>query len=584
MTNPRDNNLDGVDPTTRAVEQTHGRARMPRWATLLLSTLALLSLGLGVWGNHWGAPARWHGDEMYSRARNLLDARTIDPHHYPYGELHYYGFALLGVVPVKLVERVLDPRPGQKGTTADSLWARRDQVRVMQATRAVSASYAALLIVLIALLGAVSLEWRAGLLAAAFLAVNPYLVTISHFATADTLATLGFWAACAATYRYMQGGERGWLVAAALLGGIAIGLKSDRVVVVAPLLTAFVLARPRGPIRDLGLAALLLPIGFVLANPTIVTAPLEYVDGYVRDLVYQAVRTHGAHTYTAVVEYLWEGLGWPVFTLVLVTGGYGLIRAWRRDRRTAIWLLMTFIPYALLLLGRATRKWYAPMLFPGLLLLAAVGCSDALRRVSRRQARLGWVGIGAALGWSLWAAAMVAAQFDNDARDAAGRWIAQNAPAGSSILLAGYGPALPLDRYSVRTPIRSDWCSVAIEPKERVDRSPRYQAFRSALVRMERWLGGRLGTRVRPHPYTAWFDAYAGKCEAPVQSDSKPDYVVIVEGAETKELSGDVLASSYQLAQRFEYPHRGMSGPPMGFVNPSVDLYVRRQPESAPQR
>lgn len=547
--------------------------------------IQLLSLGFGLWGNRWGAPARWHGDEMYDSAEQMLNARTLDPQHYPYGELHYYTIALAAVVPARLYARSFDPRPAQRGTLADSLWARASQVRIMRAARAVSAIYATLLVGLTCWLGGLAFGYDTALLAAAFLSVSPYLVTIAHFATVDAAADFWYWAACAAGFRHMKDGRRPWLLVAALLAGLAVGLKADRLVVVAPLLAAFTLARPRAPVRLLAGAALLLPVGFVLANPSIITATLRYVDGYTRDLWFNSLRSPEPHPYAALLRDFGNGLTWPVFALATIGAGYGAFRLWRRgERPTVVWFATASLPYALLL-GVNNLPWYVPMLFPPLLLLGAFGCMAMLRRLTRGLARGGWVGVAGILAWSVYGSGRVVSQFANDARDAAGRWIVAHVPPGSSILVAGYGPAFPIGRYQVRQPTRMELCPNAIEPRARLEASRRYQAFRESLFELARWLSAHVGTRVPQGRYHAWFDWYTERCEAPRTDDPDPDYVVVVGHAQVQELPPERLrAPPYHLVKHFEYPNRGVSGPYMDFVNPTVDVYTRDSSGGTPVR
>jgi len=89
---------------------------------------------------------------------------------------------------------------------------------------------------------------------------------------------------------------------AALLSGLAIGLKADRVVVIAALLAAFVYARPRAHLRDLGVAGILILVGFVIANPSIIITPFGFVDGYTRDLWFNALRSPRDNEYLALLR------------------------------------------------------------------------------------------------------------------------------------------------------------------------------------------------------------------------------------------------------------------------------------------
>src|SRR5689334_19113261 len=121
-----------------------------------------LSLGLGLWANRWGAPAKWHGDEMYEHARKLVEGRTLDSHHYSYGLLNYYILAALVVVPDVVYRKVFDRRPLGAGALADSLWTRRDETRIIRGSRGVSAAQATLLVAVTFWLGAMAFGVEAG--------------------------------------------------------------------------------------------------------------------------------------------------------------------------------------------------------------------------------------------------------------------------------------------------------------------------------------------------------------------------------------------------------------------------------------
>lgn len=539
-----------------------------------------LTLVLGTWGNRWGAPAHWHGDEMYLHARRLVEERTLNTHKYSYGLLNYYTVALLGIAPIRLYDRAFDPRPRNAGALADSMWTRREQVRGLRASRTVSAVEAMLLVAVVWWIGLLAFDDGTALLAAALLALNPVLVTMAHFATADTGGTLCYWAACGCTLRYLKAPNRRWLLAAGLAGGIAIGLKADRVTIAAPLVTAFLLARPRGRLRDLVESLLLLPAGFIIANPVLLTAPFEYVDGFVRELWYNALRTNQMDL-GPILTHVQNALGWPLVLLVLVAGTYGVARLLRRGQwPAAAWFAAALLPYGYLL-ARTDKPWYALMVLPPLLLVAAFGSVEALRRIPARFAAAGWAGVAGLVVWSLYRAVMVDAQFVHEPRDVAARWITANVPPGALIEMVGYGPALPLARYQVRVPVRLELCDDAIAPLIRLDHTPLYRKFRTGLAAVERWASAHLGMQGRRQPYRAWFDAFAERCATPAPPDLREaDYVVTVGEGRTKEIPPQQLSSHYRLRARFEYPYRGLSGPPLGFVNLPVNVYGRDVPDS----
>jgi hypothetical protein len=69
------------------------KAQLPRrwW---LLAPIVVLNLGLSLYANSWGAPDRWHPDEMDSIAAGMASHGTLNPHFFTYGGWHYYVLAV----------------------------------------------------------------------------------------------------------------------------------------------------------------------------------------------------------------------------------------------------------------------------------------------------------------------------------------------------------------------------------------------------------------------------------------------------------------------------------------------------------
>lgn len=67
---------------------------MLRKTSTYLSIILLLSFLLNVWGINWGLPERWHPDEMTGAALRMGYYKSLNPHHFAYGSLHYYQIML----------------------------------------------------------------------------------------------------------------------------------------------------------------------------------------------------------------------------------------------------------------------------------------------------------------------------------------------------------------------------------------------------------------------------------------------------------------------------------------------------------
>jgi hypothetical protein len=103
-----------------------------------LPPMLLFSLVLNLWGNRWGAPNSWHPDEVIARAISMVSQRTLNPHYFPYGSLHYYALAVGAIMPVIVYDRIFDPEPDELHTQARNQWMERQQVRMIQLARAIS--------------------------------------------------------------------------------------------------------------------------------------------------------------------------------------------------------------------------------------------------------------------------------------------------------------------------------------------------------------------------------------------------------------------------------------------------------------
>ena len=70
-----------------------------------LMAILMLSLLLNLWGIHWGLPNRWNADEVTQRAKEMVVDRSLNPHFFAYGALHYYQVMALAVLPVKILKK-----------------------------------------------------------------------------------------------------------------------------------------------------------------------------------------------------------------------------------------------------------------------------------------------------------------------------------------------------------------------------------------------------------------------------------------------------------------------------------------------
>ncbi|HEU4648225.1 MAG TPA: hypothetical protein VFS33_04135 [Gemmatimonadales bacterium] len=510
---------------------TQGRAVSHPVPARVLPWVAVLLLGfvLASWGNRWGAPSIWHPDEITQSALDMARERTANPHAFFYGALP--RMAVIGgiIVPVRVYARVFDPRPAGSPEQL-AAWQDRQTARVVQGARFLSALYHVGLVAIVGAVGWLLFGEAVGLLAALFLSMAGLAIVFAHFATVDAGATMWYWAACLCALIYwLRRGGAGAFYAACFLAGIATGVKVDRGIVVLVLVTSWLLRADRSwrvLLLGLGLAA---PAGYVLANPALVTSPFEYLDGFTRDLFYNALRGAEAGGYAFIGVTGLHGLGVPLAVLAGLTAAYGVVELWRQRRRDAlIWLLSTVLPYFVVIGRGRVYEWYIPFFFPPLLLLAGYGCVELARRLGRvPRLVLATVIAGIAVA-TLARTVGLLRYFTEDPRVAAESWIAAHVPAGDTVTTIGTKLRFPYGRYTVRTLPNLAGCANHLTGRERLLASSTYQGVQAGIRRVEDWSAAHLGTTARAEPYRAWFDHLAVACAEHAPVAIHANYVAVL--------------------------------------------------------
>ncbi|HEY7142547.1 MAG TPA: glycosyltransferase family 39 protein [Methylomirabilota bacterium] len=287
---------------------------------------------------------------------------------------------------------------------------------------------------------------RAGLLAAAFVAVSPLHSFHSHYPYRDVPMVLALTLTLAACVS-LAARPRALAYAGAAVGtGLTIALKPAGLVVAAPLAAALALAWRRRRVVWVGLATLVLLL-VVLAGVSVFQTgrSLSPLVG-ARDRAHFAVvflTRHGStvgHGAARAVGLLAEWLGWPG----LLASGLGLaVAVWRR--RLADLVLLAFLVPAFL--AAAAIPWMDERFFvylvpPAAVLVARLLVGAADRARGRPLARLAVLLLGLALlagdlGRSAWQDVLLSLP---DTRALAGRWFEAHVPRSTRVAMEGYFP------------------------------------------------------------------------------------------------------------------------------------------------
>jgi hypothetical protein len=350
----------------------------------------------------------------------------------------------------------------------------------------------------------------------------------------DAPVNFWYWLACLLPLLAWKRADARWFWLGAVAAGLAVGTKIDRLVVLFPLAVSFALSRRVLTARHLGVALTIVAAAYVVANPTLLLSPFEFLDGTSRDLFYNMLRDETVQTsYPAMLEATRSGLGLPLFLLVatgVVLGVFDAVRG--RDRQALLWLFATSLPYMVVFGGRFVASWYVVFFFP---FLALLGARAVYRLSDSLPARLRvWpaVAVAGVLAATFVYAADLAAQFTRDPRYRAGEWMVQHIPPGASVeLLRERGPTVSEEMFRV-VYVSADRGQSAFARRWRatLESDRRYNAIRDSLYRIEHWAGRALGVPLRKGPYRSWFDPRSTDqpAEAAAEAPAR-DYVVVTD-------------------------------------------------------
>lgn len=470
-----------------------------RYISWVATTIEFPSLGNNQWAAQWQPetstfnPFRWPPGAS-SEGIVVLQNR---PRDFAYGHVPLYA----GVAATRLAEWIapflLPWLPPDWTLTADILngVGRIEYHHLTIVGRVLTALLDTGTVLFLFLLGRRLYGPAVGLLAAALLAFAVLPIQLAHFFTSDPYMT--FFVVAALYFMVVAwhqardrgaeggGGRHLYLVAAAVMTGLAIGSKFGAALLVLPLLWTVWAARPGAPHgRTSTLALITVLLTFALTNPFALldwTCPPIASDGMVgtvalslsRSCYWQNTLTQSGmvsgrldlaftRQYAGTIPFLYQfemllrwglgpflglfgiaGLGWAFFTVVrVIKGDEG------QDERTQtrlghdpiVIILLWVVPH-LLLTGSFYVKFlrYMQPLVPFMLLFGAA----MLWQWRSRRGRL-LVSFALLFAGLLYAAGFVALYGDEHPWNAASRWIHENVPAGTRILSEQWDDYLPI--------------------------------------------------------------------------------------------------------------------------------------------
>ncbi len=554
-----------------------------------LVAIALLSLGLNLWGIDWGLPQRWHPDEIVGRAEQMFGDRTLNHRYFAYGALHYYEVMAGAILPVRVAQKLI----GRFNTTFED-------ALVTLLARLLSVLLAVGIVVCVSLIGTTLFSQRAGFWGALFLALSMGVVNLAHFATTEIPSVFWFTLSCLMSAYALRRRALRWYLLAGLCAGLSAAVKYIGGLSLLPLVAAHALADERRPWRWLLGGVAMSGVGFLIGNPVTLLAFPEFLEGFVKEGAYNTARGEGRvpRAFAPLITHrLVQALGLPLCLFSLAGLAYSLWLARARGHRAAVALVWAMALPHYLVMGmqyEQTMRYIVPIV-PALLVLAGKLAADWLAARTRWiRAAAGGV-MAAVLGYSSLYTIAADLSFTRDSRYLAREWVLRHVPEGASIEMTAYGPELPRGRYRVaQRPINRS--PEAAAEANVVKQKPLYRA-------MQRWLSTLSPKTAGPSAdgnregYTTWYEREIRKSHEAVQTfdlglrgleERRPDYLIISRlytlpllkkagpADPERQLVEALLAgrTPYQQVAKFRYRLLPGVEPVAEFVNGTVTVFA----------
>jgi hypothetical protein len=449
------------------------------WFCVGLGLVFAVALGLRLLGLRYGLPAVYNPDEVAIMSRALAFAKgDFNPHNFLYPSFYFYAlFAWEGLTAVLAVVT--------RSVASFGAFQREfflDPTRVFVAGRLLSALVGASTAVATGILGARVWSPRAGLIAAALVAVSPLHVLNSHYVKQDVPVTFLIVLAYLAYERLwspppdgppeLHAKAEGSLMTAAAITGVAFSTHYYAIFLAIPLAwSAARGARDRvDAVRRIAIAAAVSAAVFFLLSPFILAEPGTavrdiranrqiVVDRAIESLGYAA----GAARYGTLL--LFETIGLPAALLAIG----GLVVAIRRDSGRALWMLAFPLSFLLLIAGTFPASRYLVPVVPFIALFAAI----AVEALWRRQRLAAQLVVVAALGVAGLESARAGAFIrQTDTRTLALDFIRANVPPGATVLTQPYSVPLEPTADVLREAVARNGREMPTKTSLQISRSP----------------------------------------------------------------------------------------------------------------
>ncbi len=411
----------------------------------LLAAIVTLGAALRFWGLQWGLPYEYQSEE-YKIVKYALrmGGGDLNPHFFEYPSLYLYVMlAVYGIYFV--IGRIFGVFAGSHEFALSFV---KDPTMFYLMGRVIEASCGAAMVYVTFWVGRRFYSEKTGLIAAFFVAALPDLIYVSHIFKGYMGMMILLFAFFYWCVRMSESGRTRDYVIASLFLGLAISTRYHA----APFGIVLVWAHfyrlyfaqdnvTESSWKEHGkfvLSLALIPVFFYVATPYALITPLEFW----RDLganvkVYSGITgTEGPLISRMGIAanrlYFLGDIGVPRWCAAILAGGglAGLFAVQAKD----IFLILPIVTYYFIVGGyHNPAAGYLMQIYP----LYIIWCVKGLTEVRGKfLTGLSYVLVAVAAGWCLWAGMRWSYSFTvEDTRTAGKKWIEQNIPAGSRVLV-----------------------------------------------------------------------------------------------------------------------------------------------------
>lgn len=438
--------------------------KMRGWLSSLspaLWMILILSLVIGLTGLRWGAPNLWHPDELFRVVLTMGQNLDPNPHYHTSPTLPVYFFGAM-LIPYYIYLMLFNPgliaSLSSLPYSADSLSAVPPEfmVTAIVIIRLASVIASLALIIVVYLTAERAFGKKQALLSCAVLSLTPLFITYSKFATGYMFLVLFQWTSLLFQQRYLEKGNRRYLVIAAVFSGLAMASKYIGVFgVVFLAVTVLLKERPRkvsfsclaksGLVKAVVIAGLV----FLVANPWPILDFSGFMAWAEHDHIFD-IFGKGWHAFqwnpSPTQDRGWSdypvlamrAVGFPLFIMFIAGAfliGHRLLKKRRAlDSRQLMQAQLLFFALSYYLLLAPLRNSLIRLVILVLPCLAIFAAHALLELSSARRLRvLCRAAVLLVFLLSASIAAMTLCEFIDDTRYTAAEWLDENVQPGDSL-------------------------------------------------------------------------------------------------------------------------------------------------------